>query len=426
MVHLAVYIEKNGIQVKAGNLIGNTYEDVCFVYDEEYVSQNDATPISISLPLQTDAFSPKQTMTYFDGLLPEGFSRRAVAEWMHEDENDYISILYALGRECIGAIRIENETDKVHSKDYEKLTNDQVRELAAEGARKSTELLLQSHLSLTGASGKVGLYTIDEGKTWYLPKGMAPSTHILKQSHIRLNDIVINEQLALMTAASLGIETAESRIVDTGSKDDEGILFSTRRYDRVIDDKAVQIGKLPCPKRLHQEDFAQALGIPAQSKYEKKGDRYMNRMFELIRRKTKRPLYEQLKLWDMIVFNYLIGNTDAHIKNYSLLYDMDLKGISLAPAYDIVSTVIYRESTRMMSFAIGGEYSIDKLTREHFKLAAKEARIGEKIAMERFDELAESFPSALLSSAGQLEMQGFKKALELADSIQHQKIRSKH
>ena len=152
----------------------------------------------------------------------------------------------------------------------------------------------------------------------------------------------------------------------------------------------------------------------------------MNRMFELIRRKTKRPLYEQLKLWDMIVFNYLIGNTDDHIKNYSLLYDMDLKGISLAPAYDIVSTVIYRESTRMMSFAIGGEYSIDKLTREHFKLAAKEARIGEKIAMERFNELAESFPSALLSSAGQLEMQGFKKALELADSIQHQKIRSKH
>ena len=71
----------------------------------------------------------------------------------------------------------------------------------------------RSHLSLTGASGKVGLYYDAAGKQWYLPKGTAPSTHIVKQSHIRLSGIVANEQLSLRTAYYCGIEIPDSFII---------------------------------------------------------------------------------------------------------------------------------------------------------------------------------------------------------------------
>ena len=73
----------------------------------------------------------------------------------------------------------------------------------------------RSHLSLTGASGKVGLYYDAAGKQWYLPKGTAPSTHIVKQSHVRLDGIVTNEQLSMMTAAKCGIDVPESFIYNT-------------------------------------------------------------------------------------------------------------------------------------------------------------------------------------------------------------------
>lgn len=128
--------------------------------------------------------------------MPEGFTRKTVAEWLHVAENDYISILHGLGNECLGAIQIIDESDKESSK-YEEMTVDEAKKLANEGATKSTEILMTTHLSLAGASGKVGLYLDSKNNKWYFPKGKAPSTHIVKQSHIRLNGLVTNEQLGI-------------------------------------------------------------------------------------------------------------------------------------------------------------------------------------------------------------------------------------
>ena len=95
-------------------------------------------------------------------------------------------------------------------------------------------------------------------------------------------------------------------------------------------------------------------------------------MFNLLKNYAATPIEEQLKLWDMIVCNFLLGNTDAHIKNFSLLYGENLKTIKLAPAYDMISTVVYAESTKNMAFKIGGEFRLDKITRESFAKAAGE------------------------------------------------------
>lgn len=79
------------------------------------------------------------------------------------------------------------------------------------------------------------------------------------------------------------------------------------------------------------------------------------------RRKSSDPIQDQLKLWDLVVFNFLLGNTDAHLKNYSLLHGQNPKSVRLAPAYDLVSTTAYKSSTRDMSFRIGGRVLLDRL-----------------------------------------------------------------
>ena len=409
-------MEKMGVMRPVGRICGSDAFDSCFVYADSYLKSEDAAPISLSLPLQEEPFTAKQTKNYFEGLLPESFTRRMVASWMHVAEDDYLSILHGLGRECLGALCITADGEK-NVASYTPITAKEIQALAAEGASKSAELVTKSHLSLTGASGKVGLYYDAGSNAWYLPHGTAPSTHIVKQSHIRLDAIVTNEQLSLRTAAKCGIDTANSFIINTAHGEESEVLFATERFDRQFSSGSKQIGGLRCPLRLHQEDFAQAMGIPTAEKYEKQPSGYLSRCFDLLRRCSANPIADQLKLWDILVFNYLIGNTDAHIKNLSLLYSPNQKTVRLAPAYDIVSTAVYPESTREMAVYIGDALSLEAVTRDSFRLAAKEAGLGERMAMQRFDAMCEKFSPALHASAEELADAGFPKAMELEQRI---------
>lgn len=106
MRKLEVYIEEDGDFVLAGQIQGETWEDAGFIYEKSYLENQSHQPISISLPFQEDAFSPFETRCYFEGLLPEGYTRRCVAGWMHVAEEDYLSVLAGLGNECLGAVRI--------------------------------------------------------------------------------------------------------------------------------------------------------------------------------------------------------------------------------------------------------------------------------------------------------------------------------
>ena len=416
MENLIVSMERDGVMRRVGLISGNNASDSRFVYSSDYLKSEDVAPISLSLPLQTEPFSSAQTKSFFEGLLPEGFTRRTVAQWMHVAEDDYLAILHGLGRECLGALCITVDGEESEAA-YTPVTEQEVQALAAEGAAKSAELVTRSHLSLTGASGKVGLYYNADKNEWFLPRGTAPSTHIVKQSHVRLDGIVTNEQLSLLTAAKCGIEVAGSFIINTGHGEDREVLFATERYDRRFASNGKLIVGLPCPLRLHQEDFAQAMGIPASEKYEKEPKGYLRGMFDLLRCSSADPIADQLKLWDILAFNYLIGNTDSHVKNFSLLYSPNQKTVRLAPAYDIVSTTVYEESTRELAFFIGDALLLDDLTRESFLLAAREVGLGERMAMRRFDAMCEKVRPALHAAAEELSAVEFPKALELEQRI---------
>ena len=417
MQRLAVQIEVKGAFKQVGEIVGTSSDDARFTYTESYLKDPESRAVSISMPLEQQSFSVESTRNFFEGLLPEGFTRRCVAEWLHRDEKDYLAILAGLGQECLGAIKIIDESRAVLPSKYKELTSEEVKKLAQEGATESAEMVTKSHLSLTGASGKVGLYYDEQKDKWYLPIGEAPSTHIVKQSHIRLKRIVANEQLCLLTAKNLGIEIPQSFIIKTESNEAEDVLFATKRYDRRMQSNGRKLNGMNIPYRLHQEDFSQALGIPASEKYEKDGGSYLSKMFGILRDYSASPIEDQLKLWDICVFNFLIGNTDNHIKNISLLYGKDLKTIRLAPAYDIVSTMVYESSTENMALSIGGDYSIRKITEESFAKEATKAGLGVKMAMKRLDTLRKNFVEALNTGAQVLEEQGFEGTKDIAEQI---------
>lgn len=399
MIHYKVDIEKNGKFVNVGEISGNNFANACFSYSETYLNSESAVPISISMPLSTSKFTPDKTRNYFSGLLPEGFLKESIAQNMHIDANDYLSILLLLGQECLGAIIVYKDEHVKSMAEYTLVNNQQIAELAQEGTSKSISMVQEAHLSLTGASGKVGLYFDEQNNNWYLPKFTAPSTHIVKQSHVRLKHIVTNELLCTKTANKLGIETSEAFVIGEDNKD-ENVLFATKRYDRKLSkDKICGLYK---PYRLHQEDFAQALGINNQNKYESGSNSYFKQMVDLINSYSSDPLRDTEKLWKITIFNLLIGNTDAHIKNFSLLYNSNLSNLQLAPAYDLVSTVLYNESTHNMAFSIGGERHLDNITLDSLISEAKHTNINPAIVKRWFNDIRFSFTDALYESAGEI------------------------
>lgn len=417
MRSLTVSVEWNGKQTFVGKIQGNNSDDAGFFYASEYMNNPDNRPISINLPFSEESFAPDRTRIFFEGLLPEGFTRRCVANWMHVDERDYLSILAGLGSECLGAIKIiESDREEIKPA-YQKLSMEEVRDLAREGAVESAQLVTKAHLSLTGASGKVGLYYDGENDQWYLPIGDAPSTHIVKQSHIRLKSIVLNEQLCMMTAKKLGIDVPSSFIINLGNAEDGDVLFATKRYDRISWNEKRKINGLAVPYRLHQEDLAQAMGISSFDKYKHNEGGYLKKVFDILRYYSSDPIADQQKLWDMEIFNYLIGNTDNHIKNLSLVYGKNLNAIRLAPAYDMVSTTIYESGTRDMSISIAGKYGIDDIKRSSFEKEAEKVGLGVKMAMKRFDRMAGEFEAALKEAGDALEEQGFKGVTSLTEKI---------
>ena len=139
-------------------------------------------------------------------------------------------------------------------------------------------------------------------------------------------------------------------------------------------------------------------------------------MCDLIRFNSASPVNDILKIWDKILFDYFIGNADNHIKNIALLYEPDLKKISVAPIYDLVSTVIY-ENTRNMGISINNKVDINKIGRADFADEAEHIGISRALALKHFGNMAGRFESALINSASILENEGFKEAANIRDRI---------
>lgn len=415
--NLCVQIEINGIFEKVGMLSGTSSQDACFSYDRTYLEKKEARPISINLHLSEEKFSPEETRTFFEGLLPGGFYRRQIMESLQIEEDDYISILKILGKECLGAIVITDESEKKIESNYEQID---LKDLDFNKTISAVKLsdLQDTHLSVNGACKKISLYFDSKNNKWYQPNGSDPGNYIMKFCNDIYEDLSVNEQLCLLAAKRLGIEIPESFILKVKNKSFRPtILFASKRYDRIIDQNSRYIGELPVPYRLHQEDFAQALGIPLSQKYEPEGKHYLKSMFDVLRLHSSNSSEDMTRLWKMCVFNFFIGNTDNHIKNFSLVYSKDLNSVRLAPFYDVSSTLIYENISKKMAFRINHKVDSTKITKNDFKEESRLIDFDEHQAMQIYDEIKDNLKTALYGSAEELESSGFMNAKNIAERI---------
>jgi len=379
-----------------GHLIQDDGGQMVFDYVERWLQKPGATPLSQSLPLRKERFKRNECRGFFAGILPEESKREIIARNLGiSARNDY-AMLEQIGGECAGAVTFMPVGEALPERNYgyRPLSS---QELAAILKELPKRPLLAGEdgirLSLAGAQDKVAVRI--EGKEISLPLGGAPSTHILKPAVERFGGVVFNEAFCMKLAAVAGLPAAkvETRIVE----DIEYLLVE--RYDRTHQKNAEGATTLD---RLHQEDFCQAQGIVSEMKYQKEGGPSLKQCFALLRDVSSAPVIDLSRLLDAVIYNYLVGNNDAHGKNFSLLYHgvgTANQEIRLAPLYDVVSTNYYPELSKDMAMKIGGEYSSDKVTPKDFEKLAEEAGLAKPIVKDRVPELAETV-IANLDTAG--------------------------
>ncbi|MGD0940842.1 MAG: type II toxin-antitoxin system HipA family toxin [Terracidiphilus sp.] len=374
-----------------GHLIQDDGGQMVFDYAESWLQLPDATPLSHSLPLRRKRFSGKECRGYFAGVLPEESKREIIARNLGiSARNDY-AMLERIGGECAGAVTFLPAGEALPAPDhhYRALSSSELAGILRELPRRP---LLAGEtgirLSLAGAQDKIAVRV--EGDAISLPLGGAPSTHILKPAVERFAGVVFNEAYCMRLAAVVGLPVAKTEIRRV--EDVEYLLVE--RYDRTHSQGPEGVTL----ERLHQEDFCQALGIVSENKYQKEGGPSLKQCFALLREVSSAPVFDLARLLDAVIFNFLVGNNDAHGKNFSLLYrstgtaGMEMR---LAPLYDVVSTRYYSELTREMAMKIGGEYSYERVSRANFEQLAEDAGLAKPLVRRRVPELAEAALSNL-------------------------------
>ena len=377
-------------QKLAGRLFSTDNRGVIFQYDETYLSDPQSKPLSLSLPLQKAEYSQAKCLPFFAGLLPEGESRRKIARYFQVSENSTIKLLEILGGECAGLISVVSEDEdaaapnnyRINESNYQVLSENDlelmIKQLPQKPLIKSNSKL---RLSLAGAQEKIALARFDN--KWHLPINGAPSTHILKPTRDgELSSLAQNEYICMRLAKMLGLAVPDIDLINIADKD----IFVVSRYDRIQTDTEIM--------RLHQEDFCQALGVMTDLKYENDGGPSIADIYSCIRANMAIPIIDCRQFLRQIVFNFLIGNCDAHSKNYSVLYDKKTK---LAPLYDAVSTVIYSGLTNKLSMKIGNHYELDKIDKEDFILMSQKIDIAPNVIFDIAADLGKHFEQAVTS-----------------------------
>lgn len=373
MRKLAVFLHED----KVGELEQDESGLLSFTYTLEWLARDGATPISRMFPLTPKSYEGKRTRPFFAGLLPEEGPRTRIAEILGISESNDFAMLERIGGECAGAISLfpqdvappslENRTRTLTDTELVTLVSELPRRpmLAGEEGLR---------LSLAGAQDK--LPVVVDGDSIALPLGNTPSTHIIKPEPERFPGLVANELFCMKLAGILGLNVPQVTHRMIGGTP----CLLVGRYDRLR--KAG--GGLTV--RLHQEDFCQALGSPPEHKYQQEGGPHVRDCVALLREWSTTPVLDIRAFVDGLIFNMLIGNADAHGKNYSMIYRGQER--RLAPFYDLVSTVAWPTLSTRLAMNIGNGKSVNDINPVHFRRLAEEAALGWPMVRERIEVLS--------------------------------------
>ncbi|MGB4766885.1 MAG: type II toxin-antitoxin system HipA family toxin [Rugosibacter sp.] len=358
-----------------------------FCYASGWLAQSDAVALSASLPLQAEPFDDRKTRPFFAGLLPEGQMRRLIAQQFQVSSQNDFALLDYIGGECAGAVTFIEPGQALpvptHNDDVQWLSDDEVVAILDELPRRPMLAGKDGlRLSLAGAQDK--LPVVFDGARIGLPLNGTPSSHILKPAIHTVENSVINEGFCMALAEAMQLKPAKSKVHRVLDRS----FLLVERYDRLIDAQEYR-------QRLHQEDFCQALGVVPEMKYQNEGGPDLAQCFELVRSATRPNAPQVLRLLDYVIFNALIGNHDAHAKNFSLLYLGGKSGKApvLAPFYDTLSTAVYPTLTPKMAMKIGSKYKFSEVQARHWDQFAESVGLTKAQAKRRILELAKSLPA---------------------------------
>lgn len=394
----------------AGTLVRKSGGQLHFAYREDYRTAEASTPLSLSMPLDRGEFGHAVIQPWIQGLLPD--NDLVLARWareFHVAPTAFSLLGTPIGLECAGAVQfrpVKTDDGKLES-GVEWLDDAgvaaRIREIRRDQAAW-TGSTSGGQFSLAGAQAKFALRL--DGRRWGRPFGVEPTTHILKPAIDGFADHDVNEHLCLSAAAQAGLTTARTWVARF---EDEAALV-VERYDRVPLE-----GQL---YRLHQEDFCQALGVSPARKYQNEGGPTATRVVELLRAvMVPREAAEAARAFvDGLIWNWLIGGTDAHAKNYSVL--LVGANVRFAPLYDIASALPYGEHERKLRMAmkIGGSYDVYPSYNRWAK-AAVELRLPVGEVTERVLDLARRAPEAFGNASSGVDALGSDMPARLTDLV---------
>lgn len=349
------------------------------LYADRWLQTAGAFPLSVTMPLRADPYPSDVISPWLANLLPEEEQLQVLTRSLGIDQADVLAVLAEIGGDTAGALSFGAATERPLWT-YTPLTNfydtadprlalerhfedlgrrpflvgeEGVRQSLAGGQKKSA-------LAVLGLDGAPVLRLPQTGDVLAIPLNGAPSTLIVKPDNPNLPGITENEVWCLRMAQAIGIEAAQATILQSSKRTAIGVL----RYDR-------RLGRSGQLLRLHQEDFAQANGLPPGRKYER-GTLPGLDLKTLLETGRYVSANDALALLDQVIFNILVANTDAHAKNYSLILPVGATP-QLAPLYDVSTVLSWPHVVKAYAQSIDGKKrNPDMVAGRHWEAIARE------------------------------------------------------
>jgi len=360
-------------------------------YSPDWCGRVDSFALCPSLPLppanQHEAihYSSGAIKRFLENLLPEGHALDAVAASQRVSKNNIFGLIRTIGAESTGAFRFltpdDADADIPPGVPPRRVTLDELHERIMDRAhRPLLEWDGRIRMSVAGLQDKLPLYLHGELGTGadvnlFLPDYPLASTHILKPQPPGIEHMVANEHYCMVLAGAMGLPVAKVAILRTP----EPVLVVTR-FDRKPASAQTPGGvpsrlpgheRLRLVERLHIIDACQAYDLPVSFKYERnfgsgrdvahiRDGMSLPRLFKLARTGAISPAPAKRVLLQWVLFQLLIGNYDAHGKNFS--FYMKPAGLQPAPWYDLVSVAQYPVFANELAMAIGDAFTLDDIS----------------------------------------------------------------
>jgi serine/threonine-protein kinase HipA len=390
-----LHVLADGVSVGTLEVVAGQW---CFQYAPSWRSYALAPNLPIIEAPFVDTATEKSVEWFFENLLPEGRLRELIATRDRLPVRDTWALLGRHGRDTAGALSLVPEV--AADQDFQQtiddkeillpLSRESLQQKIIESRHRNLPLMAawgDVRMSLAGAQEKLGL-RIDEQGEFFLPEGTAASTHIVKPENASTDFpfCPANEFFCMRLAARLGLPVPDVDLLHLPEP-----LYVIRRFDR-----AVALGKeFPSAKvtRLHQIDLCQALGVAPSRKYESEGGLGLHDLFSVLQSPfVARPVVglNAAVLW--VVFNYLVGNLDAHAKNIAFL--MQGQKAAVAPFYDLLCVEAYLPR-QTLAMAIAGENKPGCVEGQHWDAMAYEADIAPRLVRRVLAKMTAVLPDAI-------------------------------